>query len=112
MVEAEISLHCFLGLFCPSHDGALVILGGGQDAGTGEQEDGAKAKEREVGGKTAMLRKEVDALYQSGQTHKRDGQCHPTVTGVAAQVSPLPLGGLAQLQGQLRSLLQIIRRVL
>ena len=112
-VALQIAGHVLLGLFVPGHDGVLVVAGGGQDADPREHEDGGQPKQGEVDPKTAgALQDGGDAEQQRHQPQHRDGQRHPAVAGLAAEVGPLAAGGLAQLLGQLGLLVQIAGGVL
>lgn len=62
-VEAQITRHGLARLIRPIHDCGLIVLGGGQDASAGEQEDGGQTGQHEVDDKATVPSEKADAVY-------------------------------------------------
>ena len=108
-VVLDILCHGCLGLFSTLHDGAVVIVGGGQHIVAGKQEDGGKAEQRKVHAVAAGVAEHgVQTVGRSRNTQHKDGQRHIAVHRFALQLRTLAALGSAQLGGKLRLCVQIL----
>ena len=108
-VVPDILCHGCFGLVCTLHDGAVVIVGGGQHIVAGKQKDGGKAEQRKVHAVAAgVAEHRIQAVGCGRNAQHKNSQRHIPVHRLALQLRTLAALGGAQLCGKLRLCVQIL----
>ena len=94
--------HVLLGLLPSGGDRPLVVLHGGNDLRTGEQEHHRQSQQGEVHTEALLPPPGNDAVDCGDQARQHDGQRHPFMGGIGVLIDPLGLGRSGKPVRQLR----------